>query len=42
LSMHSSPEGKEILEALMIDSFTLPKEDWYDPIQHMHVALSKG
>jgi phosphonate transport system substrate-binding protein len=35
LSMHREPEGKKILNELMIDSFISPKEECYDPILAM-------
>ena len=35
LSMHREPEGKKILNELMIDSFISPKEECYDPILTM-------
>ena len=35
LSMHREPEGKKILNELMIDSFIAPKEESYDPIVAM-------
>ena len=35
LSMHREPEGKQILNKLMIDSFIAPKEECYDPILAM-------
>jgi phosphonate transport system substrate-binding protein len=35
LSMHRDPEGKKILDELMIDRFIAPKEECYDPILAM-------
>jgi phosphonate transport system substrate-binding protein len=35
LSMHREPEGKKILNELMIDNFISPKEEDYDPILEM-------
>ena len=35
LSMHREPEGKKILNELMIDNFISPKEECYDPILAM-------
>jgi phosphonate transport system substrate-binding protein len=32
LKMHLDPEGKKILDELMIDGFIAPKEECYDPI----------
>ena len=37
-SMHTDPEGKTILEKLMIDRFTEPREEWYEPVRRM-IAL---
>jgi phosphonate transport system substrate-binding protein len=34
-SMHQDPEGKKILDELMIDGFIVPKEECYDPILAM-------
>jgi len=39
LSMHREPEGKKILDELMIDSFIPPKEECYDPIVAMKENL---
>jgi phosphonate transport system substrate-binding protein len=33
LTMHESPDGKRILEELMIDRFVAPREEWYDSIR---------
>lgn len=35
LNMHHDPDGKAILDGLMIDRFTAPKEERYDPILAM-------
>ena len=35
IKMHLEPEGKKILNELMIDSFISPKEECYDPILAM-------
>jgi phosphonate transport system substrate-binding protein len=35
-SMHREPDGKRILDELMIDRFIEPKEDSYDPIVEMN------
>ena len=37
-SMHMDPEGKTILEKLMIDRFAEPREEWYEPVRRM-IAL---
>jgi phosphonate transport system substrate-binding protein len=38
-SMHLDPEGKKILEKLLIDRFVPPEEEWYEPIRQMKYAL---
>lgn len=35
-SMHRDPEGNRILDELMIDRFTLPEDDWYEPVREMY------
>jgi phosphonate transport system substrate-binding protein len=35
LSMHEDPEGKRILDELMIDYFAPPKAEWYTPVKAM-------
>jgi len=35
-SMHQNPNGNRILEQLMIDRFTLPRDEWYDPVRMMN------
>jgi ABC-type phosphate/phosphonate transport system substrate-binding protein len=35
-SMHQEPDGKRILDKLMIDRFIAPKEDYYHPILEMN------
>jgi len=42
LKMHENAQGKSILQALLIDRFILPKDDWYSSIRSMHQALSSG
>lgn len=39
-SMHLDPQGKKILEKLMIDRFVAPEEAWYEPIRQMKYALA--
>jgi phosphonate transport system substrate-binding protein len=39
LSMHTDPEGKRILEKLMIDRFVAPREEWYEPARAMIAGL---
>jgi phosphonate transport system substrate-binding protein len=38
-SMHQDPEGKKILDGLMIDRFVVPREEWYEPIRRMKKEL---
>lgn len=35
LSMHMNPEGKRILDELMIDYFAVPESEWYEPVKVM-------
>ena len=39
LSMHTDPEGKRILENLLIDRFVAPREEWYETARAMITAL---
>ncbi|MBS1132669.1 MAG: phosphate/phosphite/phosphonate transporter, periplasmic binding protein [Proteobacteria bacterium] len=39
LSMHTDPEGKRILENLLIDRFVAPREEWYEPARAMIAGL---
>lgn len=39
LSMHQAPEGKKILNELMIEQFVEPKNEWYDSILRMKQDL---
>ncbi len=39
LSMHKDPEGKKILDDLMIERFILPRDDWYDNIRKLKDKL---
>jgi phosphonate transport system substrate-binding protein len=39
-SMHRDPEGKSILDKLLIDRFVSPNEKWYTPIRKMKFALT--
>lgn len=36
LSMHKDPEGDRILKELMIDRFTVPQAQWYQPVRDMY------
>jgi len=38
MSMHMDPEGKKILDELMIDRFLYPEEKWYESIVAMKQA----
>jgi phosphonate transport system substrate-binding protein len=39
-SMHSEPEGRDILKELMIDRFIEPREAWYEGIRKMSHELA--
>ncbi len=39
LRMHTTPEGRSILDRLHIDRFIVAKESWYDPIRAMEAKL---
>lgn len=39
LSMHTDPEGKRILDQLLIDRFVTPREEWYQSAGAMIAAL---
>jgi len=39
LEMHLDPEGKRILDKLVIDRFVSPEEKWYEPVRRMKYAL---
>jgi phosphonate transport system substrate-binding protein len=39
LSMHADPEGKRILENLLIDRFVAPRDEWYEPARAMIAGL---
>ncbi len=39
LTMHQDPQGKKILNELMIDRFILPQNIYYDPILKMKAAM---
>ncbi len=39
-SMHEDPEGKRILDELMIDRFVEPREEWYDSIRQIERRIS--
>ncbi|MCG8334544.1 MAG: phosphate/phosphite/phosphonate ABC transporter substrate-binding protein [Proteobacteria bacterium] len=40
LSMHAGEKGKQILNNLMIDRFSIPEEKWYRPIRAMKEQLA--
>jgi len=35
MSMHDDPEGRRILQELMIDRFVEPRQEWYQPVRQM-------
>ncbi|MFO7709938.1 MAG: phosphate/phosphite/phosphonate ABC transporter substrate-binding protein [Desulfobacterales bacterium] len=39
LSMHTDPEGKRILDKLLIDRFVLPREEWYESARALIAGL---
>lgn len=39
ISMHSDPEGRRILENLLIERFLAPREEWYEPAREMIARL---
>jgi phosphonate transport system substrate-binding protein len=41
LAMHDDPEGRRILEKLLIDRFLAPQEEWYAPARAMIAGLPK-
>ena len=36
LSMHQEPDGREILDELMIDRFLTPEDEWYMPVKEIY------
>jgi phosphonate transport system substrate-binding protein len=40
LAMHEDPEGRQILQNLLIDRFIAPKEEWYDSIRLLEQKVS--
>jgi phosphonate transport system substrate-binding protein len=40
LTMHEDPEGRKILQNLLIDRFTAPREEWYDSIHQLELRVS--
>ena len=41
LSMHQRPEGKRILDQLLIDRFLPPREEWYAPVRAMIADIGR-
>jgi phosphonate transport system substrate-binding protein len=41
LSMHQDPNGRRILQELLIDRFVEPREEWYDTIRQMERRRSE-
>jgi phosphonate transport system substrate-binding protein len=39
LAMHQEPDGREILDKLLIDQFLAPREEWYEPVRAMITGL---
>jgi phosphonate transport system substrate-binding protein len=39
LSMHNDPEGRRILEKLLVERFVAPQEEWYEPARSMIAGL---
>ncbi len=39
-SMHRDPQGQKILNELMIDRFTPPRDEWYDSIRNMELKIA--
>ena len=39
LAMHQKPDGRAILEKLLIDRFLAPREEWYEPVRTMIAGL---
>lgn len=39
--MHRDPEGRDILEELMIERFIAAQDAWYDPIRRMQAELKR-
>ncbi|MEJ2155688.1 MAG: phosphate/phosphite/phosphonate ABC transporter substrate-binding protein [Desulfobacteraceae bacterium] len=40
LSMHRKPQGKKILDELMIDRFVPVEEKWYQPVRQMYTQVA--
>lgn len=41
LSMHEDPEGKEILDGIMVDKFIIPKDEDYNSVREMAAWVEK-
>lgn len=41
LNMHNDPEGKRILEGIMVDKFIVPKDSDYDSVREMEKWIKK-
>ncbi len=39
LAMHQDPEGKRILDQLLIDRFEKPLDEWYQPVRDMYTRI---
>jgi phosphonate transport system substrate-binding protein len=40
LTMHEDPEGRQILQSLLIDRFIAPEDKWYDSIRQLERRVS--
>ena len=38
--MHRDPDGKKIIDELMIDRFVSPRDEWYDSIRQINQKLA--
>jgi phosphonate transport system substrate-binding protein len=41
-TMHEDPQGKRILDQLLIDRFEPPKDEWYQPVRDMYTKIGMG
>ncbi len=41
LDMHLDARGRELLDRLMIEQFTTPREEWYQPVREMFTAVGR-
>jgi hypothetical protein len=38
--MHAEEQGRALLDQLMIERFTAPREEWYQPVREMAALIS--